>query len=123
MTDERITEAAKELGAMIKENERYTAYMQAKEKYDNDEHLQALIGQYNLCRMAYDNDENKSEDNLNNLKNAYDACMANETMIDFMEKKETFETFANDIFGLINFEITGVKPCDHHDCEHCGGCH
>lgn len=130
----QIVEKAKELGELLKQSEEFKNYNEVKAKYEADETIQTLISDFNLKKMAVmnqmQNEENPDEEKLKSLqeemRGAYAAVMSNATMTEFMNAKEVFEKLVNDMYGIINFAVTGVAPggCDGSSCASCGGgCH
>ncbi len=130
----QIVEKAKELGELLKQSDEFKNYNEVKAKYEADEELQTLISNFNLKKMAVmnqmQNEENPDEEKLKKLqeemRTAYSAVMTNETMSEFVKAKETFENLVNEMYGIINFAVTGVAPggCDGSSCASCGGgCH
>ncbi len=130
----QIVEKAKELGELLKQSDEFKNYNEVKAKYETDTELQTLISDFNLKKMAVmnqmQNEENSDEEKLKKLqeemRTAYSAVMTNETMSEFVKAKETFENLVNEMYGIINFAVTGVAPggCDGSSCASCGGgCH
>lgn len=130
----QIVEKAKELGEILKQSAEFKNYNEVKEKYESDSELQVLISEFNLKKMAVMNkmqdEENPDEEKLKilqeEMRNAYSKVMTNETMSEFVRAKETFENLVNEMYGIINFAVTGVAPggCDGSSCSSCGGgCH
>lgn len=130
----QIVEKAKELGELLKQSDEFKNYNEVKAKYEADTELQTLISDFNLKKMAVmnqmQNEENSDEEKLKKLqeemRTAYSAVMTNETMSEFVKAKETFENLVNEMYGIINFAVTGVAPggCDGSSCASCGGgCH
>ncbi len=130
----QIVEKAKELGELLKQSDEFKNYNEVKARYEADTELQTLISDFNLKKMAVmnqmQNEENSDEEKLKKLqeemRTAYSAVMTNETMSEFVKAKETFENLVNEMYGIINFAVTGVAPggCDGSSCASCGGgCH
>ena len=130
----QIVEKAKDLGELLKQSDEFKNYNEVKAKYEADTELQTLISDFNLKKMAVmnqmQNEENSDEEKLKKLqeemRTAYSAVMTNETMSEFVKAKETFENLVNEMYGIINFAVTGVAPggCDGSSCASCGGgCH
>ena len=65
-----VIELARELGKAIQQDERFLAMQIARQNSDNDDELQQLIGEFNLKRMAINNEaakENRDEAKLQQL--------------------------------------------------------
>lgn len=133
-----IIEMARTLGVEIQKDERYQAYAKAKAANDADEELQAAIGEFNLARMALDQeigkqegrDEKKIADLNEDLRKAYGKVMRNASMTAYNEAKTALDELISEIETIISAAISGEDPmtCDlhpacTHDCSTCGGCH
>jgi LysM repeat protein len=72
-----------------------------------------------------DKDNEKFERLQNEMREAYKVAMSNPLMGEFMKTKETFESLVNNVYSIINFQITGeTGSCDKSNCASCGGgCH
>ncbi len=132
-----IIEMTRELGKAIQKDERYIAYMSAKEKNDADEELQKLIGDFNLTRMNINQEMSnpeKSEEKLKSLdeqlKSIYAQIMGNDNMIAFNTAQNELEQLIGDINQIVTMCANGEDPdtcqithgCSG-SCESCGGCH
>ena len=129
---------ARQLGVEIQKDERYKKYLAAKLKNDNDPELQAAIGEFNIARMALDNEiqkgENKDEKKVaeinDQLRAAYTKVMSNQSMAEYNNAKVYVDELVNEIEAIISAAISGEDPmtvdvhanCTH-DCSTCGGCH
>lgn len=133
-----MIEMARDLGRALQQDERYTAFNAAREASDVDEELQALIGEFNLKRMAINNEAQKEEQNqekleqLNNeLRSAYGRIMANENMVRYNETKQALDELVQRLLTIVTMCADGEDPAtaDYdpsactHDCSTCGGCH
>ena len=56
-----VIELARELGKAIQQDERFLAMQIARQNSDNDDELQQLIGEFNLKRMAINNEAAKDD--------------------------------------------------------------
>lgn len=128
---ENIRDLANKLGEAIQASKEYTEYQNVKEKYDNDEALQKLIGDFNMEKMNVmtemqkgdDKDESKVTAHQTKMREIYSEIFKNELMTDFNTAKSALETMVNEVYGIINFYVTGEDPSCTHDCSTCGGCH
>ena len=127
-----IIELAKKMGQMLKDSQEFKNYEEVKARYETDSELQMQIGEFNLRKMAVmnemekeDKDNEKFERLQNEMREAYKTAMSNPLMGEFMKKKETFESLVNNVYSIINFQITGeAGGCDKSNCGSCGGgCH
>ena len=127
-----IIELAKKMGQMLKDSEEFKKYEEVKSRYETDSELQMQIGEFNLRKMAVmnemekeDKDNEKFERLQNEMREAYKVAMSNPLMGEFMKTKETFESLVNNVYSIINLQITGeTGSCDKSNCASCGGgCH
>lgn len=135
-----VIEKARELGVLIQQDERYSAYYAAKEANDKDENLQDMINEFNMKRMQLNAEvskENKNEERLSELddaiKSLYGTIMANENMINYNKAKADMDSLLNQINMIITYSANGEDPltcpCEEvnvscgGDCSACGGCH
>ena len=135
-----VIEKARELGVLIQQDERYSAYYAAKEANDKDENLQDMINEFNMKRMQLNAEvskENKNEERLSELddaiKSLYGTIMANENMINYNKAKADMDSLLNQINMRITYSANGEDPltcpCEEvnvscgGDCSACGGCH
>src|SRR5699024_5874198 len=82
-----MIELAREIGRELQKDERYLAMRKASEACDGDAVLQNMIGDFNLKRMAINNEANKDErdekklEELNNeIRLLYGQIMQNDSM-------------------------------------------
>ncbi len=135
---EQILEMAKELGHAIQQDERFVKMQMAQARADEDEALQALIGEFNLKRMAINAESAKGEEQdeeklraLNvEIREVYAKVMANESMAAYNEAKTELDKLTNGIGAILNMAAQGLNPDDYDehscggDCSCCsGGCH
>lgn len=128
---ENIKKLANKLGEAIQASKEYKEYEEAKTKYETDEDLQKLIGDFNMAKMNVmtemqkgdDKDEAKLTAHQTKMREIYSEIFKNELMTDFNTKKSELEAVVNEVYGIINFYVTGEDPSCTHDCSTCGGCH
>ncbi len=134
---EKLLEMAKELGHAIQADERFIRTQMAQNAADEDEALQALIGEFNLKRMAINAEAAKGEEQdeakmrtLNEeLRAVYARVMANESMAAYNEAKTELDKVTNAIGAILNMASQGLNPDDYDEhscsgnCSSCGGCH
>lgn len=129
---------ARELGKLIQEDERYSAYLQAKEKNDKDEELQKLISEFTAKRYELNMEmskEDKDSEKLKELdgviKNLYGEIMVNPNMAEFNAAKNAMDGMLSEINNVITASANGEDPetcpskpsgCSG-SCASCGGCH
>ena len=133
-----IITQARELGTGIQKEESFINLQEVQKKADADTELQALIGEFNLKRMAINNEASQKERNqekintLNNeMREVYAKIMSNENMIAYNEAKQAFDVVANRVMAIVQQSAEGADPetADYSQsscsgsCESCGGCH
>lgn len=132
-----IIEKARELGKLIQQEETYVELHAAQTKADADMELQRLIGEFNLKRMAINNEASKKDrdqDKLSKLntemREVYSQIMSNENMIAYNEAKDKFDVIANRVLAIVQQSAEGADPetADYSqsdcsgNCSSCGGC-
>ncbi len=133
-----VIEKARELGAMIQQDERYSAYYAAKAENDNDEALQNMISEFNMKRMQLNSEMSKTERDDKKLseldeaiKALYSDIMANEHMAKYTEAKNAMDALLAQINMIITYSANGEDPmtCPSEEascsgsCSTCGSCH
>ena len=133
-----IITQARELGKAIQKEESFINLQAVQKKADADTELQALIGEFNLKRMAINNEASKKERDQEKLaqlntemREAYAKIMSNENMVAYNDSKEAFDMVANRVMAIIQQSCEGADPetadftqssCSG-SCSTCGGCH
>ena len=133
-----IIELTRELGKAIQADERYLAMEIARQNSDNDEELQKLIGEFNLKRMAINNeaskedrDEAKLHELNTELRDVYTKTMQNKNMIAYNQAKEHMDNMLKRINAILSISADGGDPetadltedaCGG-SCSSCSGCH
>ncbi|MDR0197936.1 MAG: YlbF family regulator [Oscillospiraceae bacterium] len=111
--------AARELGKAIQADDRYVAYVKAREDNDGDAALQELIGEFNLIRQQIGMEMNKPEsekdaDKIGELNEKAQAVhaeiMKNESMVKFTDSKNRMDRLIREIGGIISLCCDGENP-------------
>lgn len=134
-----VIEAARNLGKILQEDERYKKYDAAAKASDTDTTLQNKIGEFNMLRMQLsqemskpDKDADKMTSLDTDIKALYDEIMEMPTMKAFNEAKEEIDTLLQSINYIISMAANGEDPmtcpeqAPHNcsgSCSTCGGCH
>ena len=128
---------ARQMGHAIQDENAYKDLQTAKNAADNDKELQDLIGEFNLKRMAINNESCKEERDdeklraLNlEMRDVYTKIMQNENMSAYNNAKTELDTILQRVLAIITQSAEGEDPdttdfsasCTH-DCSTCGGCH
>lgn len=132
-----IIEMTRELGKALQTDDRYIAYMLAKQANDEDKALQEQIDSFE--KMRYDlsmemTKENKDTDKIkeldDNIKATYNKIMSNKNMIVFAAAQKSLEQLVGNIQEIITMSANGEDPatCEPStgctgSCATCGGCH
>ncbi len=132
-----IMTMARELGKALQADERYKAYMTAKENNDNDQELQKLIGEFNIIRMninqemsSPEKDEEKVKQLDQDMRSLYAQIMSRDGMVKFNEAQTALEQLVGDVQQIITMCANGEDPdtcqishgCSG-SCSSCSGCH
>ena len=132
-----IITKARELGKLLQQEESYIKLQEAQKNADADQELQDLIGEFNLKRMAINNEackEDRDEEKLRALneemRSSYASIMSNENMIAYNDAKTALDTVMQRVMAIITQsadgedpDTTDFSPSCTHDCSTCGGCH
>lgn len=129
---------ARELGKLIQQDERYKAYVNAKEVNDKDEELQKLISDFEMKRYELNMEMTKTDKDADKLKeldgvikNLYGEIMVNPSMAQFNVAKNAMDGLLAEINNVITASANGEDPetCPSQpsgcsgSCSSCGGCH
>lgn len=127
---------ARELGRAIQQEETYIKLHEVQKQADADENLQSLISDFNLKRLAINEEAQKTDrdqDKLTKLntemRSVYSDIMSNENMIAYNEAKQAFDAVSNRVLAIVQQSIDGSDPetADYAEscsgsCSTCGGC-
>ena len=133
-----IIELARTLGKAIQEDERFINTQVALQQSDADDELQRMIGEFNLKRMAINNEaqkEDRSEELLRQyneeLREIYNQIMQNPHMYAYNTAKNELDALVQRVSAIISMCAEGQDPetadidlsaCSG-NCASCGGCH
>ena len=134
-----VIELTRQLGEAIQQDEKYIAYMEAKQANEEDMDLNAMIGKLNLVQMSYQNesgkdapDEKKLEEMDNEFRQLYGDIMLNENMKRYEAKKQELDDMMNYLIGILSQCVNGADPATCEpvsesgdctgSCSTCGGC-
>lgn len=130
---QEILAKANELGQLIKDSDVAKTMLAAEQAVEADVELQKKIGAFNEKReMMMDLMQQGSEDQekiaaLNDeIRQLYDAIMANKNMTDYNAARQAFDDMSSKVNGIITYYITGQNPAEggcSGSCSSCGGCH
>ena len=131
-----IIELTRELGKLIQQETSYIKLKAAEKDADNDQELQNAIKEFNLKRLAINNETQKAEKDTEKLsklneeiQKIYSDIMSNKNMIDYNEAKQEFDQITTRIMTIIQNcidgddpETTDYTPSCTGSCSTCGGC-
>lgn len=132
-----IIEMSREIGKQIQQEDAYISLRVAQQNSDEDKELQNLIGEFNLKRMAINNEASKPDRDdakmkqLNNeMRECYDKIMANENMIAYNNAKQGLDAIVQRALSIITQSAEGGDPqtvdysagCGEGGCSSCSGC-
>lgn len=133
-----IISLAREIGKEIQKDDRYLNWQLAKQNSDDDQQLQDLIGEFNLKRIAINNEASKPEQDTDKmqllnqeLRHVYAQIMQNPNMTAYNKAKEEIDALLQRVDAIIRQSADGEDPetTDYEpsscggDCSACGGCH
>lgn len=132
-----MIELAREIGRQLQKDERYLKLQIAQQNSDQDEQLQELIGEFNLKRIAINNEaqkEDRSDEKLQQLnqqlRECYATIMQNPNMNAYNEAKQELDALLKRVNAIIMQSAEGEDPetTDYVEscggnCGSCGGCH
>jgi hypothetical protein len=131
-----ILDMAKDLGYALQQDERYIRTQMAQAAADEDEALQGLIGEFNLKRIAINNENTKEEKDGEKLKRldaelreVYARIMQNEHMAAYNEAKTELDKLVHAVGAIVTMSAQGQDPDEVQtggcggDCAGCAGCH
>ena len=133
-----MIELARQSGREIQQDETYIKMRLAEQTSEADEKLQELITDFNLKRMAINNEASKvdkDEEKLQNLnkemRHLYAQVMQNENMVNYNKAKKEFDEKLQRVLAIIQNSAEGDDPettdfiggmgCSGR-CGSCGGC-
>lgn len=133
-----IIDMTKALARALQQDERYLAFIAARDKNDADAELQDLIGQFNVKRIDLNTEISKEENEVNqervnalnqDIRDLYGEIMSNVNMAAYYEVKNELDVLLNQVQSILTQAANGT-PVDEidlsactHDCSTCGGCH
>ena len=131
MENKTVFELAAELGRTLKDDARIIALNNAREAFEADETVKALMTEYEVQQNAIHEEamkEERSEEVLNAIQDRIEAIYNQIVESDSYKVLEAAQNEVNALMEAVNntitFNITGEEPsaCTH-DCSTCGGCH
>ena len=134
----KLVELAREIGKELQRDDRYLALRLASQSADEDVKLQGMIGEFNLKKLAINNeaskearDEEKLKTLNSDLRKLYREIMENEKMAVYQTTKREMDHLVQRLTSIITLCAEGEDPAtaDYDpssctgNCGTCGGCH
>ena len=131
---------ARELGALLQQDERYLKFAEVQKANEEDKELNELIARIQLVQMSFQHEASKEDKNEQKLQ-AYDKefgeiytkIMANPNMQAFEKARGEIDELMNYINGIFALCLQGEDPAtcepkqpEHNcggECSSCSGCH
>lgn len=132
-----VIKAARELGKVIQQDERFIRFVKAKLANDSDVELQNAIGNFNIKRMELEkaaSEETKNDELIKKLNEelraVYGEIMSSAAMVEYNTAKAMLDQMMNEVNIVISKSLDGEDPetltieegCTG-SCSTCGGCH
>lgn len=126
-----IMKLTRELGRALQQDQTYINMSVAEQQCNEDEALQNAIGEFNLKRMAINNEagkEDRSEELIEQynkeLREIYGRVMQNEHMAAYQAAKNEFDALMQRVTGVLSMCAEGHDPdgCDPDACGCTGSC-
>lgn len=133
-----LIQQTRELGKAIQEEPSYIAMQMARQACDEDQELQNAIGEFNLKKMAINNEvqkENRDEEAVKRLneefRKVYADILRNDNMTKYNEAKTEMDAIMQRLNSILAQCADGENPetCDYEpaacggECGGCSGCH
>lgn len=132
--NEQIISLAREIGKLIQAEDCYNNLEKARLASDEDKELQELIGEFNLKRIAIneegmkkDRDQAKIQEFNDQMRMIYANIMQNKNMIAYNDAKDELDKLVARVSAIITQSAQGDDPETtdvHEGCSgDCSGCH
>ena len=122
--NEEIEKKIREAADLIKADGRYGKLQASLEEYERCEELNEMVKEYNteqdLIISKVGDDEGRAVVQAR-IEELFEKITAHPVYIEYIRAKGEFEKLMNDVYGQLQYAVTGQRPCTH-DCSTCGGC-
>lgn len=111
---------------------------EARQKNDDDEELQNMIGEFNLVRLDLNNEMEKEDRDNERVKELdtkinqlYNGIMTSGSMLAYNEAKQNIKGLVNHVNAIVTAAVDGEDPtlvaepvesCGPDGCASCSGC-
>ncbi|MBE6541021.1 MAG: YlbF family regulator [Ruminococcaceae bacterium] len=126
---QEMKDVVAQLGALVKADKRCRAIEESIAEYERSEELNSLIAEYNAQQNLLADAYGKTGDGAiaddiretvqARIEELYDQITAHPVYVNYVSAKEAFDALTNEIYGELQFVITGQRPCSHN----CASCH
>ncbi len=123
-----IQELAHQLGAELAKNEAVVKLQAAAKEQETDLELQKALMEFEglrneLVTKSGEGDNEAAEKLTQDLTALQAKILEMKSMKEYYTARETVEALMNDVYGILNFYITGEEPhsCGG-DCSSCSSC-
>lgn len=131
MEQQGIFELAEALGKELKKDERLVRLEIAKQAFDADPALSAMMAEYNVQNMAIENAAGVPTDQgvdvtlvgqiQARIDELYRQITTHALYIELQKAQDEVNELMNAVNNTITYHITGELPSCSHDCASCGG--
>ena len=134
-----IIAKARELGALLQQDDRYLEFIKCTKANEGDEELNTLIQKLQFTQVSYQHEgakETPNQEVLSSLENdfndLYGKITANQNMVNYENARNEIDKLMNYINAILTLCLQGEDPatCEPHeehdcggDCSCCSGCH
>ena len=112
---------ARELGALLQQDERYTAFVAAQKASEEDTELNELLARIQLIQMSFQHEAQKEDKNEQKLQAYEEEFMGLREKIMNNENMKTYEAARNEIDEMMNYIVGLLTECikgeDPETCE------
>ncbi len=133
-----VIQSMKDFCTELQKDERYLAFLHAKEATDRNQLLQDKVGEFNLKRMNLNEQLGKPEKDLDKIRELdteiralYNEVMAMPDMVAYNEAKAELDGLVQHISNILSMAVNCEDPQSYDpdaascggDCAGCAGCH
>lgn len=126
-----IFELARQLGELLRDDARLVALNAAKEAYETNAELNAMMTEYNVQQEALQAEVAKSDRDMHlvetiqgRIDQLYHAIVEHPVFVELNRAQAEVNELMNRVNQTITTQITGEEPSEcTHNCATCGGCH
>lgn len=126
-----IFELAASLGQLLKQDSRLVELERAKDAYESNTELQAMLAEFDAQQATLQAEVTKPDRDMHlvdavqaRIDELYGLITAHQAFVELNEAQAVVSDLMNTVNSTIMAQITGEEPsgCTH-NCATCGGCH